>query len=66
MLRCFAEVVVKLNNLHLLHSPERGGKEWFSLSGYEVKSFVDWMKQSTQDREEKIQVLKDLIHKKEP
>ena len=49
----------------LKRSPERGGKEWFSLSGYEVKSFIEWMKQSTQDREKKIQVLKDLIHKEE-
>ena len=49
----------------LKHSPKRGGKEWFSLSGYEVKSFIEWMKQSTQDREKKIQVLKDLIHKEE-
>ena len=50
----------------LKHSAERGGKEWFSLSDYEIKSFIEWMKQSTQDREKKIQVLKDLIHKEEP
>jgi len=50
----------------LKHSPERGGKEWFSLSGYEVKSFIEWMKKSNEVRDQKIQVLKDLIHKEEP
>ena len=47
------------------HSPERGGKEWFSLSDYEIKSFIDWMKESTKDRDQKIQILKELIHKKD-
>ena len=46
------------------HSPERGGKEWFSLSDYEIKSFIEWMKQSNEYREEKLKTLKELIHKK--
>jgi len=47
------------------HSPARGGKEWFSLSDQEVKSFVEWMKQSTKERDQKIQFLKELIHQKD-
>tara|TARA_B100000700_G_scaffold184082_1_gene203001 strand:- start:77 stop:442 length:366 start_codon:yes stop_codon:yes gene_type:complete len=47
------------------HSPERGGKEWFSLSEYEIKSFIEWMKKSREDRDQKIQILKELIHKEE-
>ena len=47
----------------LRHSPERGGKEWFNLSEYEIKSFIEWMKESTNDRDKKIKILKDLIHK---
>tara|TARA_B100000579_G_C22532061_1_gene711221 strand:- start:296 stop:511 length:216 start_codon:yes stop_codon:yes gene_type:complete len=48
----------------LKHSPGRGGKEWFSPSEDKLRSFIEWMKRSTKDRAQKIQVLKDLIHKK--
>ena len=46
----------------LKHSPARGGKEWFSLSNTEVQSYINWMKQSNQDFDEKVETLKDLIH----
>ena len=43
------------------HSPARGGKEWFSLSSRQVNEFIEWMRNNTKDRNEKIEILKDLL-----
>ena len=45
------------------HSPERGGKEWFSLNDKEIKEFIDWMKESNKRNKEKIEILKKLLKK---
>ena len=45
----------------LWHSPARGGKEWFSLSARQVNDFIKWMRESTNDRNEKIEILRELL-----
>tara|TARA_B100000886_G_scaffold199716_1_gene137724 strand:+ start:5243 stop:5671 length:429 start_codon:yes stop_codon:yes gene_type:complete len=45
----------------LWHSPARGGKEWFSLSSRQVNEFIEWMRSSTDDRNKKIEILKDIL-----
>lgn len=45
----------------LRHSPARGGKEWFSLTQYEIEYFLDWMRKSNEQRKEKIDILKNLL-----
>ena len=47
----------------LWHSPARGGKEWFSLSSKQVNEFINWMRTSTEDRNKKIKILRDLLNK---
>ena len=46
----------------LWHSPARGGKEWFSLSSKQVNEFINWMRTSTEDRNKKIKILRDLLN----
>ena len=43
------------------HSPERGGKEWFSLSSKQVNDFIMWMRASTKKRNENIDTLRGLL-----
>ena len=43
------------------HSPERGGKEWFSLTEGEIKGFIDWMRESNKQNKEKIDILRKLL-----
>ena len=45
----------------LKHSPERGGREWFSLTSEEVNDFVNWMSESNRQNIEKISILKKLL-----
>jgi len=45
----------------LWHSPARGGKEWFSLSSRQVNEFIEWMRSSTDGRNKKIEILKDIL-----
>lgn len=47
----------------LKHSPNRGGKEWFSLNSIELNEFLQWMKNSNKKNEEKISYLKNLLKK---
>ena len=49
----------------LKHSPERGGKEWFSLNADETNEFLQWMKESNKQNEEKINLLKQLLKREE-
>ena len=45
------------------HSPERGGKEWFTLTEDEIKEFTFWMKESNKQNKEKLEKLKNLLDK---
>ena len=49
----------------LKHSPERGGKEWFSLNANELNDFFQWMKESNKQNEDKINLLKQLLKQKD-
>tara|TARA_Y100000589_G_C27086831_1_gene602119 strand:+ start:739 stop:1101 length:363 start_codon:yes stop_codon:yes gene_type:complete len=48
---------------NLKHSPKRGGKEWFSLNSLELSEFLQWMKKSNKNNEEKVNLLKQLLKK---
>ena len=47
------------------HSPERGGKEWFSLNQIEINSFIKWMSESNKQNQQKINLLKKLLEESE-
>lgn len=46
---------------NLKHSPERGGKEWFTLTTLEINQFIEWMQKSNIQNQKKINILRDLL-----